>query len=150
MDNLDSYNPEDTHTVPEPRITFTVPQGEFVTAYLDETSPSFLNTSLAATQANLPITEARSLTKRNWVKELAEEHPMLIQAENNLSAILDLPVDDYEHADRVAKVSMFVAERLGKHKYSTRQELTAEGGKPLVPQEEVEMRIINLRKKSLE
>ena len=33
------------------------------------------------------------------------------------------------------KVDMFIAERLGKEKYSTRNELTGKGGKDLVPEQ---------------
>lgn len=137
---------------PQPRQFIPLPQAEFIEAYLDQTSPQFLNVQEAATKANIPVSEAKRLLarKEQWIKELQEEHPMLQKAEENLATFLDISPYDEDHSDQVLKASMFVAERLGKHKYSTRQELTGENGKALIPKEEVEMRLINLRTKQIE
>lgn len=127
-------------------------QINFANAFLSPESPTTLNIAKSAKQANLPLSTAQSLAqlKTKWFKELAEESPLLHKAEENLAQILDLPVTDYDHGQTVAKVSMFVAERLGKQRYSTRNEVTGENGKDIIPREEVEMRIINLRKKQIE
>lgn len=136
----------------QPRDTITVPQGTFIKAFLDPQSPTLLDPQKSAEVANHNSPTAYSLAqlKTKWFKEFAEESPLLKKAEQNIAEILDLSVTDFEHAQTVAKVSMFVAERLGKQRYSTRQELTAEDGKALIPKEEVELRLMNLRTKVIE
>lgn len=136
----------------ETRQFIPLPQAKFVEAYLDETSSTFLNPILAAKENNLTTSDAIALISRKnqWFKELAEEHPMLKQAEENLSTFLSISPFDEDHADRVLKASMFIAERLGKHRYSTRSEISGPDGKPLIPKEEVEIRLLNLKTKQIE
>ena len=76
-----------------------------------------------------------------WLSESIESMQVLKKAERNLNQVLDLDIItdegkiDTNILGHRTRVDMFIAERLGKEKYSTRNELTGKGGKDLVPEQ---------------
>ena len=73
----------------------------------------------------------------DWLSENIGDIRRLRKAEKNLEEVQNLPVINQEGKVDVAliekrsKVDMFIAERIGKKKYSTRSEVTGENGKPV-------------------
>lgn len=124
-------------------------QADYASAFFDPALPTFLDHKASADVVATPIPKsyASATAKPQWLKDLADEHPLLKLAEQNIEETLRISVSDKLIGDRAVKMSMFVAERLGKHKYSTRQEITGANGQNLIPREEVEARIIHLRSK---
>jgi len=104
--------------------------------YVDPSSPTFSNGMQSAIKAGYEEAYANQITTTEWFKEKVRRSNMLNKAERNLDKALDIPIEDEKLGDRCLKATIFVAERLGKQEYSTRQELTGADGKDLIPDQE--------------
>lgn len=121
---------------PDPR------QSLFLSYYLDPKSETFSNAYKSAIRAGYEDEYAKNITGQNtsWFSESIRDTYLLKKAEDNLSEFLEMQVtvnkDGIEITDaQLAKIKQdttkFVAERLGKHKYSTRSEMTGKDGEPI-------------------
>lgn len=106
--------------------------------YIDVKSPTFCNIYQSAIKAGYAPEYAENISGRNpkWYQEMQADADfnranMLRQAEKNISDTLKSVPDDSTDKKLKADASKFVAERVGKDKYSSRQELTDAGGKRL-------------------
>lgn len=134
-------NKVNQYTEPDPR------QSLFLSYYLDPTSETFSNALQSALRAGYAQEYAESLTSLmpNWLSERLGDNKMLEKAEKVLSETLDMDdteaiVVDGEEVDRkrnpaLTKIKQdsakFVAETVGKAKYSKRTEQTGPNGKEL-------------------
>lgn len=106
--------------------------------YVDPKSSTFGNGLQSAIQAGYEPEYAAQITVAPWFLEKLRTLNMLDKAENNLNDILDIPAiaEDGKVDSGVlrikADVSKFVAERVGKDRYSSRQEITGKGGEPVI------------------
>lgn len=114
-------------------------QSLFLTYYLDPKSKTFSNGLQSALKAGYEEEYAKTITAQmpDWLSESISEMSMVHKAERNLDKIMDLEVEqtitnkdgvtlkaiDPSLVGQVAKVSMFVAERLNKKKYSAKTEI---------------------------
>ncbi len=126
------------------------PQQElFLSSYTNPKSDTFGNAKQSAIKANYSESYADNIMDfmPEWLWENMGDMQRLRKAEKNLTEVQNLNVIDEQGKvdtnllDKRIKVDLFIAERLGKHKYSTRQELTGENGKPLqviIPKEVAE------------
>lgn len=119
--------------------------------YIDPKSETFSNGLQSAIKAGYDKEYAAQITTIDWFLEKLRILNMLDKAERNLDKIMDIEIEqtivkdgvtlkaiDAPLVGQVAKVSMFIAERVGKDKYSTRSEVTGKGGKDLIPAERKE------------
>ena len=108
-------------------------QALFLSYYLDPKSETFSNALQSALRAGYEQEYAENITSLmpDWLSESIAELNMVHKAEKNLNNIMELPVTDDKYIGHVAKVSMFVAERLNKKKYAARTELTGKDGEAL-------------------
>lgn len=131
-------------------------QDLFLSYYFDPSSETFSHAYNSAIKAG--YTEATSLTitgsDNAWFVEASRDHRRLTTAENVLQEMLEMPTNALKHhrsgtgddeddedisylATEPALVKIkqdtakFVAERMGKHKYSSRVESTGPNGAPL-------------------
>lgn len=98
--------------------------------YIDPTSESFSNAFRSAVRAGYSEEYALNITNLmpNWLSDfIGKDNTMLMKAERNLDRFLDETRDKRVALD----ATKFVAERLGKQKYSQRSELTGRDGKDL-------------------
>jgi hypothetical protein len=123
---------------------FLTPQQElFLEYYTDPKSETFGNCTQSGLRAGYSQEYSENLTyvMPLWLSESIESMQVLKKAERNLNQVLDLDIVtdegkiDTNILGHRTKVDMFIAERLGKEKYSTRNELTGKGGKDLVPEQ---------------
>lgn len=128
--------------------SLTPQQIAFLEAYLDINKETFGNAYQSAIAAKYSKDYAENITVAmpKWLEENIGDAKMLLKAERNLNKAMDIPVEDEKIGDRNLKASMFVAQRLGKVKYSERTELTGAEGRDLIPVEEVKKRLANLKK----
>lgn len=114
----------------------------YIAAYNDPLSPTFGNALQSALKAGYSKEYANNFTvkdQRNAWKDSATATDMytemLQKAENNLKKIVEMPESEYKGNTQVMKIwkdtNTFVSERLGKDKWSSRQELTDKGGRRL-------------------
>lgn len=115
--------------------------------YIDPKSETFGNLLKSALKAGYKESYAISMySKAEWLPEKGRDMLMLEKAENNLNEFLTMStsqlrvvgdeaieVIDPQLAKIKQDTTKFVAERLGKNKYSTRNELTGKDGKELQP-----------------
>lgn len=132
--------------------------------YFNPKSSSFSNAYESALRAGYSDETAKTITRSDnaWFAEAVSDNNRLKKAEKVLDEMLDLPVqvielprgadsEDREDAEEnpesylvtepaLVKIKQdtakFVAERMGKHKYSARVETTGPGGEPLIPTDE--------------
>ena len=135
-------------------------QALFLAYYLDPKSETFSNAYQSAMEAGYEEAYAAQITAKmpNWLGEKVRDEVMLSKAEKNLNEMLDMPVDVQELAGKGKNKAMvvktepalvkvkqdtakFVAERLGKDKWSSRNELTGKGGEQIVIQQITGMKI---------
>lgn len=112
---------------------FLTPQQElFLAEYTNPKSANFGNALQSALKAGYKQEYAESITSKmpDWLLENVGDLKRLRKAEKTLDEILELP-NEKENLQAKTKVSTFVAERLGKNKYSIRTELTGNDGKEL-------------------
>ena len=114
----------------------------FATFYMQPTSTTFQNVRGSALRAGYSEDYASNITnvKPKWWVELQasseyERAEMLALAQNNLKERLKDKGDDKDTRKLQTDVSKFVAERVGKDHYSSRQELTDKGGRKLFTNE---------------
>lgn len=116
------------------------PQQElFLAAYTNPKSDTFSNALQSALKAGYSEEYANNITGQlpDWLSESLGDLKRLRKAERNLEEVQNLEITDAEGkpdsqliAQRT-KVDIFIAERLGKQKYSARQELTGKDGAEL-------------------
>jgi len=116
------------------------PQQElFLSYYTNPKSETFSNALQSALKAGYSQEYAESITVKdlNWLTENIGDMKLLQKAEKVLNKTLDYePVDSEGNIDTSllkvqADVSKFVAETVGKNKYSKRTEVTGKDGKDL-------------------
>lgn len=120
--------------------------------YINPKSETFSNGLQSAIKAGYDKEYAAQITTIDWFLEKLRILNMLDKAERNLDKIMDLEIEqtitkdgktlkaiDAPLVGQVAKVSMFIAERVGKEKYSTRSEITGKDGKDLMTNEQKEV-----------
>jgi len=92
----------------------------FLTHYLDPKSKTFSNAYQSALLAGFSEEYAQNMTGQmpDWLSESISDLKMLNKAEKNLDEFLD----DKEDKKIKADITKFVASRLGKKKWSERQE----------------------------
>lgn len=119
------------------------PQQElFLSEYTNPKSDNFGNAVQSALKAKFTETYANNITglMPDWLFESIGDMKRLRKAEKNLDEVQNIEIYNEEGKldanliDKRTKVDMFIAERLDKNKYSTRQEQTGKGGKDLIPE----------------
>lgn len=108
-------------------------QQKFKELYLDPGSETFGNAYKSAVGAGFTDNYARQITAKgnDWVCEIVRDKELLDLAEQRLRDALDLDLREAKYTKSVVDVAKFVSERLGKEKFSKRQELTGPDGKEL-------------------
>jgi len=116
-------------------------QIEFLKNYLDPKSKTFSNAYQSAIKAGFSDEYSKTLTARDldWLSENVGDTTMLKKAEKRLLETLEFITTNEKGVDTnlhrlVLDASKFVAERLGKQKYSARNEMTGAEGKDLIIQ----------------
>lgn len=106
-------------------------QALFLEHYLNPTSPTFSNALQSALKAGYTQEYSENLTGQmpDWLSEKLGDLQLLSIAENNLRELLQQGEDIKVKAD----ITKFVAETIGKSKYSKRKELTGAEGTALIP-----------------
>lgn len=125
-------------------------------SYANPKSETFGNALQSALKAGYEFNYAKTITVTEWFLEKVRRLNMLSKAEKVLDEMLDMPTEverreGYgEDAEMIVKTepalikikqdtAKFLAERLGKDEgYSTRSELTGQGGKDLIPDKQSE------------
>lgn len=117
------------------------PQQElFLERYTNPKSLTFSNAVQSALAAGYTENYANNITglMPEWLFENIGDMKRLRKAEKNLSEVQDINIVndegkiDSQLVEKRTKVDMFIAERLNKTKYSTRNELTGKDGKDLI------------------
>lgn len=105
----------------------------FLAGYTNPNSPTFGNALQSALKAGYAQQYAESITAQmpDWLLENLGDIKRLQKAERNLDRALDIDIKDKDHGEKGLKATLFVAERLGKKKYSLRNEVTGSDGKDL-------------------
>lgn len=123
--------------------TLLTPQQElFLAEYTNPKSDNFGNAVQSALKAGYTENYANNITglMPEWLFENIGDMKRLRKAEKNLTEVQNIEIYNEEGKldanliDKRTKVDMFIAERLNKEKYSTRQELSGKGGKDLIPE----------------
>lgn len=120
----------------------TPQQEAFLSYYTNPKSEIFGNARQSALKAGYAETYADNITDSmpEWLLENIGDMKLLKKAEKVLNSTLDYePVNVEGKIDTSLlsiqnKTAQFVAERLNKDKYSSRQEQTGKGGKDLIPE----------------
>ena len=120
-------------------MDLTPQQQLFLSLYTDPKSDTFSNALQSALKAGYEESYANNITglMPEWLSENIGDMRRLRKAEKNLDEVQNIPIydekglPDPQLIDKRTKVDMFIAERLNKVKYSTRQELTGKDGKDL-------------------
>lgn len=96
-------------------------QQAFLAYYLDPTSDTYSNCLQSAIKAGYKEEYAQNMTALmpDWLSESIGKLNMLKKAERNLAKFLDFEQDPKIQQD----TTKFVAERLGRRDYSTKQEI---------------------------
>lgn len=122
------------------KTPFLTPQQEhFLAYYTNPKSETFSNALQSALKAGYKQEYAENITAQmpEWLLENLGDMRRLRKAEKNLEEVqnFDVVTDDGKVdtnlLDKRIKVDMFLAERLNKQKYSTRQEVTGKNGESL-------------------
>jgi len=110
----------------------------FANFYLSPVSPTFMNVRQSAMRAGYTEHYANNITvqRPKWWVELTEtadykRAKMLAVAETNLLDSVTNNSEDREDKKIKHDATKFITERLGKDKYSTRQEVTGADGRRL-------------------
>lgn len=107
------------------------PQQElFLANYTNPKSPTFSNALQSALKAGYAQQYAENITDLmpDWLWENIGDTKRLIKAEKVLDEMLDLDAQDSAEKKIKQDTAKFVAERLGKHKYSTKNETDITSG----------------------
>lgn len=130
----------------------TLKQNAFIKFYADPASDSFGNAYKSAVKSGYSHEYAKNILNQGtgiWEKlsEEMRDKYMLEKAEQNIKEAMELDIKNKIFGDRQQKATLFVASRLNKAKWSERLEHTGANGKDLIPAQEVEDRIKNLKDK---
>lgn len=113
-------------------------QAIFRSYYINPQSHTFMNVLQSGIKAGYTEHYSSSLGSKNvgWFDEMMQDATvnrarMLKKAESALDAAMSYDDDDARMAALKVKAASFVAERVGKDVYSSRQELTDKGGRRL-------------------
>jgi len=105
--------------------------------YCSPESNTFGNILQSALKAGFSDSYAKVLmsdsTDNDWVKNIIKDYKLLSKAEKRLDEAVGISVKDKILGERSLKASIFIAETLGKQKYSKRSELTGKDGERLIP-----------------
>lgn len=113
-------------------------------SYINPKSETFGNAYQSAVKAGYSEGYAQSITDENWFTEKLRRLNMLGKAESTLEKTLNYePVNEEGRIDTAllrtqTDVAKFIAERLGKEHYSSRQEVTGKDGEALNDKEVTE------------
>ena len=110
-------------------------QALFLTYYLDFKSETFSNALQSALKAGYAQEYAENITSQmpDWLSEKLGNNKRLDKAEKVLDEMLELKSDDNPAMIKIKQdTAKFIAERLGKEKYSTRSELTGKNGESVI------------------
>lgn len=111
--------------------------------FIDPTSETFSSAYASAQKAGYTEGTASQITTEDWFKEKLRTLNMLDKAERVLNDMLEMSVETITEGDNpivktepaLIKIKQdtakFIAERVGKARYSTRTELTGADGKDL-------------------
>lgn len=123
----------------------------FKAHYCNPNSDTFMNVLQSALRAGYSQEYSESLGYNNpkWFEEMMQDSDvqrarMLKASENALERAIHYDDENKDYASLKLKAASFVAERLGKDKYSSRTELTDKGGRRLFRGEDREARKIEL------
>lgn len=119
-----------THVNPK-NDTLDPRQARLLTLYLDPKSATFANLLQSAVEAGFTESTARAISGKmpQWLSEQLDKSALVYKARRNLHRFLDLDDEDPQKLRVKADITKFVAERVDKENFSTRQELTgADGG----------------------
>lgn len=113
-------------SVPDPR------QASFLAYYIDPKSETHGNAYKSALKAGFEETYAKNIMNLmpKWLSEKLEDNAMLFRAERNFKQVQDLDVLDADGKVETNvlrernKVDIFIAETLGKKKYSKKVEVS--------------------------
>lgn len=105
--------------------TLTPRQILFLKNYLNPSSPTFSNALQSAIKSGFSKEYSRQIAsiKNEWITESIRQEDLLSKAESNLQEFLASNEDKKIKAD----ITKFVAERVGKAKYSVRSEVEHTG-----------------------
>lgn len=109
-------------------------QAAFKENYTDPSSSTFSNATASAIAAGYGKEYAENILSvgNEWLSEIIGDLKRLQKAEKVLDKTLEMVDDEDVARQRMAQDSAkFIASRLGKHKYSERQEHTGAEGKDL-------------------
>jgi hypothetical protein len=117
----------------------TPQQENFLSYYTNPKSDTFSNAVQSALKAGYSESFANNITSimPDWLSESIGDMKRLRRAEKNLEEVQNLDIynseglPDPQLIEKRTKVDFFIAERLGKKKYSTRTELSGVDGKDL-------------------
>lgn len=95
-------------------------QIRFLESYLDVESETFGNVYRSALRAGYDEKYAQNISGQmpNWLSENLDDSKMLKKAENNIIEMLDIKKTSPSYLRIKADITKFVAERVGKKKYS--------------------------------
>jgi hypothetical protein len=102
--------------------------------YTDPKSDTFSSGLQSALKAGYTQGTALQITTEEWFIEKLRTLNMLDKAEKNLNEFLEIEDKKGERFRVKADITKFVAERVGKARYSTRNEMTGAEGKDLTIQ----------------
>lgn len=110
-------------------------QEEFLHNYTNPKSPTFGNALQSALKAKYGQEYAESITYQlpEWLSESLGDMKRLRKAEKNLDEVQNMDIynedgkPDAQLIDKRTKVDLFIAETLGKDKYSKRTDITSKG-----------------------
>lgn len=132
-------------------MNLTLQQQNFLAYYTDPKSTTWSNALQSALKAGYTETYASNITVSmpDWLLENIGDMRRLRKAEKNLDEVQNLDIynevgrPDPQLIEKRTKVDMFIAERLDKTKYSTRQEHTGANGEKLFALKEEDKLIVN-------
>lgn len=123
-------------------------QALFLRYYLDPKSSTFSNALQSALKAGYSQEYSESILAKDldWLAESVGDAKMLKKAEKNLNEFLEMSVENFKNTEdgqigfidsglvrAKLDATKFVSSRLGKAKWSERQELTGKDGQDLFP-----------------
>lgn len=100
--------------------------------YINPKSETFSNGYRSAIKAGYEEGTALQVTTLDWFVEKCRTLNMLDKAEKNIDKFLEMDEDTDTKLRVKSDITKFVAERVGKERYSSRSELTGKDGDKLI------------------